>query len=102
MEPIKLTTNEALLYIALINIGLSVLFGAVPLVLGFIKKERSYAVFGFLGAIIGGAILGIFLSIPVAATFTWLILRKVKNQTAEAGAVNQNPIDVNFEDSKNL
>ena len=73
-----MTTNEAILYIALFNIGLGILFGAIPLILGFIRKERSYAVFGFLGSVIGGAILGIFLSIPVAAIFTWLILRKTK------------------------
>jgi hypothetical protein len=76
MEQIKLTTNEAILYIALFNMGLGILFGLVPLIFGFIRKERSYAVFGFLGSIIGGALLGIFLSIPVAAIFTWLILRK--------------------------
>ncbi len=82
MEQIKLTTNEAILYITLFNIGLGILFGAVPLILGFIKKERSYAVFGFLGSVIGGLILGIFLSIPVAALFTWLILRRTKNQNS--------------------
>lgn len=84
MEQVKLTSNEALVYLAFLNIGLSVLFGAIPLVFGFLKKERSYGVFGFLGAIIGGAILGIFLSIPVALIFTWLILRKSKNSAPTA------------------
>lgn len=79
MEEIKLTTTEAILYSALFNAGLGLLFGLVPLILGFIKKERSYAVFGFLGSVIGGAILGILLSIPIAAIFTWLILRRPKN-----------------------
>ena len=97
MEQVKLTTNEALLYIALFNTALGILFGLVPLILGFIKKERSYAVFGFLGAIIGGALLGILVSIPVAAIFTWLILRKPKNQSAEVALVNENSIDVKIE-----
>jgi len=101
MEQIKLTSNEAIVYIAFLNIGLGILFGAIPLVLGFIKKERSYGVFGFLGAIIGGAILGIFLSIPVAAIFTWLIVRKQKNQPTEVVVVNQNPIDVKVENAEN-
>lgn len=80
----KWTTNEAILYFAVFNAGLGLLFGLIPLILGFVKKERSYAVFGFLGSIIGGAILGLLLSIPVAGIFTWLILRRPKNVNAQA------------------
>ena len=79
MEQMKLTSNEAIVYLAFLNIGLSILFGTIPLIFGFIKKERSYGVFGFLGAVVGGAILGVFLSIPVSVIFTWLILRNSKN-----------------------
>ena len=79
MEQLKLTPTEAILYSALFNAGLGLIFGLIPLISGFIKKKRSYAVFGFLGSIIGGAILGILLSIPIAAIFTWLILRRPKN-----------------------
>lgn len=82
MAQINLTTTEAILYTSLAHAVIGLLLGLIPLVLGFIKKERSYAVFGFLGAIIGGAILGIFLSVPVAAIFTWLILRRPKNAPA--------------------
>lgn len=101
MQPIKLTTTEAILYITILNIGLGILLGAVPLILGFIRKERSYAVFGFLGSIISGAILGLYLSIPVAAIFTWLILRKPRNQSAEAAVINETPVDVKVENSEN-
>jgi hypothetical protein len=101
MEQIKMTTTEAVLYITIFNIGLGILLGAIPLVLGFLRKERSYAVFGFLGSIIGGAILGLFLSIPVAAIFTWLILRKQKNEPIEVVVVNETPIDVRVENSEN-
>jgi hypothetical protein len=100
MEQIKMTTTEAIYYITIFNIGLGILLGAIPLVLGFIRKERSYAVFGFLGSIIGGAILGLFLSIPVAAIFTWLILRKQKNEHTEV-VVNETPIDIRVENSEN-
>lgn len=93
MEPIKLTTNEAILYASIAHAIIGLLLGLVPLILGFIKKERSYAVFGFLGSFIGGAILGLFLSLPVAVIFTWLILRNPK-QPAEVVVVNENPIDV--------
>jgi len=92
MEQIKMTTTEAVLYITIFNIGLGILLGAIPLVLGFLRKERSYAVFGFLGSIIGGAILGLFLSIPVAAIFTWLILRKPKPENASGASVSDSNI----------
>ncbi len=92
MEQIKLTTTEAVVYITIFNIGLGILLGAVPLILGFMRKERSYAVFGFLGSIIGGAILGLFLSVPVAAIFTWLILRKPKLGNTST----ENPSDPNI------
>ena len=73
--------------ITMIGAALGFLLGLIPLVLGLIKKERKYAMFGFLGSLIGGALLGIFLSIPVTAIFTWLILRKPKT-TVEA--MNEN------------
>ena len=81
--------------------ALGLLLGLIPLILGFIKRERSYAVFGFLGSIIGGGILGVFLSVPIVAIFTWLILRKPKNDPIEVVVVNENPIDVKVENSEN-
>ncbi len=76
--------------IAMIGAALGFLLGLIPLILGLIKKERKYAMFGFLGSLIGGALLGIFLSIPIASIFTWLILRKPKD-TVEA--INENSIE---------
>ncbi len=66
--------------ITMIGTALGFILGLIPLVLGLIKKERKYAMFGFLGSLIGGALLGIFLSIPVTAIFTWLILRKPQSE----------------------
>ncbi len=87
--------------IAMMGAALGLFLGLIPLVLGFIKKERSYGVFGFLGSIIGGSILGIFLSIPIVAIFTWLILRKPKTEPVEVKVVNETPIDVKVENSEN-
>jgi len=87
--------------ITMIGIALGFLLGLIPLVLGLIKKERKYAMFGFLGSLIGGAVLGIFLSIPVASIFTWLILRKPKNEPTEVVEVDETPIDVKVENSEN-
>lgn len=75
MAQIRLTPKEAILYVTLLNIGIGIILGAIPLILGFLRKKRKYAMFGFIGSIIGGAILGIFLSIPIATVFTWLITR---------------------------
>jgi hypothetical protein len=70
----------------LINVGFGVLFGLVPLVVGFIKHQRKYAFWGFILSIVGGAILGLILAIPVAAVFTWLIFsRSGKTDTVQTG-----------------
>ena len=70
----------------LVNIVLGVLFGSFPLVGGFLMGNKKYALLGFVVCIAGGAILGVFLSFPVAMLFLWLILR---NGSEEAPAVAQ-------------
>lgn len=55
-----------------------VVFGLIPLILGLVKKNLKFGAIGFGSSIIGGAILGIYLSIPASAVFSWLILRKPK------------------------
>ncbi len=87
--------------IAMMGAALGFLFGLIPLILGFVRKERSYAVFGFLGSIIGGGILGIFLSLPIVAIFTWLILRKSQNDSVKTAAAIETPIAVKVENPKN-
>lgn len=79
MEQIKFTSNEFIYYGAIAGAILGLFLGIIVLILGFIKKERSYGVFGFLGSVILGPISGL-LSIIVAAIFIWLILRRPKNK----------------------
>ena len=79
MEQIKLTYSEAVMYLALAGVLIGVLLGLVPLILGFKKKKRQYAIFGFVASIICGAIMPL-LSIIVVAVFTWLILRKTSTE----------------------
>ena len=102
MEQIRLTNTEAIVYVTIFNTILGIVLGLIPLILGFVKKERSYGVFGFLGSAIGGAILGLFLSVPVTAIFTWLILRRPKNTPVDVRVVNDNPIDVKVNNPDNL
>ena len=86
MEPINLTTQDYFLYALLINVGLGFLFGLLPLVVGFVKHQRKYAFWGFILCIVGGAILGLLLAIPIAAIFTWLIFsRSGKTESVQTG-----------------
>jgi len=75
MEPIRLTTQEFYLYSLLVHAAIGLLLGLIPLTIGFIKHQKRHAFFGFLACILGGAILGIFLSLPLAAIFSWLIFK---------------------------
>ena len=75
MEPINLTTQELYLYSLLLNVALGVLIGLVPLVYGFIKGRRKQAFLGFVLTIVGSAVLGLVLAIPMAAIWTWMVYR---------------------------
>ena len=78
MEQINLNWTEYLVYAAMLNAAIGLILGLLPLILGIVKKQRSLGVYGFIGSIFGGAILGILLSIPVVGIFTYLILKKSK------------------------
>jgi hypothetical protein len=78
MDPSKMTTQEVMMYAALFNAAIGLVLGLVPLVLGFLKGKVKYGVFGFLVCLIGGAVLGVILSIPAMVFFTWLVIRSGK------------------------
>ena len=78
MDPSKMTTQELLMYGAIINGGIGLLLGLVPLILGFIKGKVKFGVIGLAGSIVGGLLLGILLSLPIAAVATWLVIRGPK------------------------
>jgi hypothetical protein len=74
MEEVRLTTSEAYLY-ALIPVGIGFGLGLIPLIAGIIKKRVRLGVVGLLVSTVGGALLGMVLSIPAMAIFTWLAIR---------------------------
>jgi len=76
MEPINVTTRDFYIYALLINAAMGFLLGLIPLVFGMLKGQRKYAFMGLILSVVGGAILGLLLAIPVAAIFTWLIFSK--------------------------
>jgi heme/copper-type cytochrome/quinol oxidase subunit 2 len=92
MEQIKITYYELIAYLALLGIVIGILLGLIPLILGLKKNKRSYGLFGLVTSIIVGVFSPI-LSVIAVAVFTWLILRKPKNEPA--AATNEKPVDVN-------
>ncbi len=76
MDPIHLTARELIFYGALINALIGLVLGLIPLLFGYFNKRLRLGVIGFIAAIVGGAILGIFLSVPATIIFTWLVVRK--------------------------
>ena len=83
MEDIRLSYNELVSYAIVLNALLGVMFGSFPLLAGIVFKNRKYGLFGFVGSVLGGAILGFLLAFPVAIIFVWLILRKPAAGTTE-------------------
>ena len=80
MDPTTMSPFQWLMVAA----GLGFLVGLVPLMIGFIKGNIKYGVIGLAACIAGGSILGVFLSIPAAAIFSWLILRGSKTAAPSA------------------
>ena len=78
MDPTTFTTSQQLMLAA----GIGLIVGLVPLITGIVKRNMKFGLIGFAGSIVGGAILGLILAIPVAAVFTWLIVRGSKTATS--------------------
>jgi uncharacterized membrane protein len=87
--------NMTLMQWILVGGTLGLVVGFVPLITGFVKKNLKFGILGFLASIIGGLILGLLLAIPIAAVFTWLILRG-RREPVEVRVVNETPIDVSL------
>ena len=75
MEEFRITWNEAYLYTALIGAAIGFLLGLIPLIAGIVKKKVGLGLLGLAVGTLGGAALGVIISIPSMALFTWLILR---------------------------
>lgn len=75
MDPIQLTTREAVFAVAVINAAIGFVLGLVPLGFGYFKGRVKLGIAGIIASTVGGAILGVFLSVPAMALFTWLVVR---------------------------
>lgn len=65
----------------MINTAIGFAIGLVPLIFGIFKRKVKIGLLGFIGSILGGTILGIFLAIPIAVFCTYKI---VKNRPPDA------------------
>ncbi len=102
MENIKISLDQVRNYIIVINIVLGFLFGTFPLLAGIKMNNRKYGIYGLIGAVIGGAILGVFLSYPIAAVFTWLILKQSFGKEGnDALLVNETPVEIKIDNTEN-
>ena len=54
---------------------LGAIVGLIPLIIGIVKKNLKVGALGFVGSILGSAILGLFLAIPIAAVSAYVMLR---------------------------
>lgn len=85
MEVSQMSVRDLALYAFVFNVIAGFVLGLIPLVIGLKRGRKRYALLGFAASLIGGALLGIILSIPATLIFTWLVLRRQPGETAGEG-----------------
>ena len=90
MEPIRISPYT-LIYIWA---GVGLVAGLVLLLFGWYKGKTKLGALGLLSSIVGGALLGIFLIVPVFIIFVWLIYR-----TPRDSAPAETPADADSDES---
>lgn len=79
----NLSIREASLLFTAINLIVGYGLGLIPLLIGYFHKQFKLGILGNIVSTVGGGILGIFISIPAAVIFTWIIIKK-SNQPVES------------------
>lgn len=97
MQKIELTY----LQLTLIGMGVGLVLGLIPLILGIVKGNRKLAIWGFLASIAAGAAWSV-LSLVTVIIFIWLILRKpAEASPVETEAIAEIPANNSVENSEN-
>ncbi len=92
MEQLRRAYEEYYYYILAADIGIGLLLGLIPLILGIKKNQRNAGIIGLITSVIGG-VMSPVLSILIVSIFVWLILRKSKNkETANAENSSETPV----------
>jgi MFS family permease len=74
MGEIQLNYYQTILVATLIGVGIGILLGLIPLILGIRRKKKRLGVYGFICSTVGGALSSI-LSLLIVGVFIWLILK---------------------------
>ena len=90
------------LQLLLIGMGVGLILGLIPLILGLVKGKKKLGLIGLVASIVAGTIQSL-LSLVTVIVFIWLILRNsAETEPAEAGTVNENLVDETVKESENL
>ena len=81
MDITHMSPRDALIFGLMINAGVGLVLGLIPLVAGIVKRRIKYGLLGLVFSVLGSA-LGMIVSALVSTVFTWLILRSSSNATA--------------------
>ena len=85
MEQIRLTTGEAVLYVALIGMAAGLLLGLVPLIFGWRKGKTKLGLIGLVVSILVGAVSPL-LSLVSMGIFIYLIARRPPTGNPSSGS----------------
>jgi hypothetical protein len=89
------------LQMTLIGMGVGLVLGLIPLILGIVKGKKKLAIWGLVASIAAGAAWSLF-SLVAVIVFIWLILRKTAEiKPVEVEAVDETPVDDKLKDSEN-
>ena len=83
MQEIRLTTWEAVFYVALIGMAAGLVLGLVPLLYGWRKGKTKLGLTGLIVSIVAGAISPL-LSLLAIVIFIFLIARKQPLETTSS------------------
>ena len=87
--------KQNLAYVVLIGVGLGLVLGLIPLILGIRMGKRKLGFVAMISSIVAGiaAVLsiGIILPLIVIAIFIWLILRKSPDVRSAASPDGSDP-----------
>lgn len=97
MQPFRITFWN----LVLIGVGIGVVLGLIPLILGFVKNKRTLGIYGFVASIIGGSLSSI-LSLIIVIVFVWLILKKpAVAMSVEDNSAVETPAETEIENTEN-
>ncbi|MBX3298773.1 MAG: hypothetical protein KF736_04830 [Acidobacteria bacterium] len=80
MDPIQLSTRDAILLAAAVNAAIGLVLGLIPLLFGYFSKNLRIGLIAVAVTVIGGALLGVIVSIPATIIFTYIIFHRSRGR----------------------